>query len=52
MQTFWKWIHVITLGFDLGQFKQKVAIAKLDNIDIHKDNPSVLYHNDVRASNN
>lgn len=45
-------IHVITLGFDLGQFKQKVAIAKLDNIDIHKDNPSVLYHEDVRASNN
>ena len=45
-------IHVITLGFDLGQFKQKVAIAKLDNIDIHKDNPSVLYYDDVRASNN
>ena len=45
-------IHVITLGFDLEQFKQKVAIAKLDNIDIHKDNPSVLYHDDVRASNN
>ena len=45
-------IHVITLGFDLGQFKQKIAIAKLDNIDIHKDNPSVLYHNDDRTSNN
>lgn len=37
-------IHVITLGFDLEQFKQKVAIAKLDNIDIHKDNPTVLYY--------
>lgn len=45
-------IHVITLGFDLGQFKQKVAIAKLDNIDIHKDNPSILYYEDVRVSNN
>ena len=46
-------IHVITLGFDLGQFKQKVAIAKLDNIDIHKDNPSVLYYDDItRASDN
>ena len=45
-------IHVITLGFDLEQFKQELAIAKLDNIDIHKDNPSVLYHDDVRASNN
>ena len=40
-------IHVITLGFDLEQFKQKIAIAKLDNIDIHKDNPSVLYYDDI-----
>ena len=37
-------IHVITLGFDLAQFKQKLAIAKLDNIDIHRDNPTVLYY--------
>ena len=37
-------IHVITDPFDLEQFKQKVAIAKLDNIDIHKDNPTVLYY--------
>lgn len=37
-------IHVITDPFDLEQFKQKVAIAKLDNMDIHKDNPTVLYY--------
>ena len=37
-------IHVITLGFDLEQFKQELAIAKLDNIDIHKDNPTILYY--------
>ena len=37
-------IHVISDPFDLEQFKQKVAIAKLDNIDIHKDNPTVLYY--------
>lgn len=37
-------IHVITDPFDLEQFKQKVAIAKLDNIDIHKDDPTVLYY--------
>lgn len=37
-------IHVITLGFDLEQFKQGLAIAKLDNIDIHKDNPTILYY--------
>lgn len=46
-------IHVITLKFDLDQFKQKLAIAKLDNIDIHKDNPSILYYDDIaRTSNN
>ena len=45
--------HALTKGFDLEQFKQKIAIAKLDNIDIHKDNPSVLYYDDItRASNN
>lgn len=37
-------IHVITLGFDLEQFKQELAIAKLDIIDIHKDNPTILYY--------
>lgn len=37
-------IHVITLGFGLEQFKQELAIAKLDNIDIHKDNPTILYY--------
>ena len=37
-------IHVITDPFDLGQFKQELAIAKLDNIDIHRDNPTVLYY--------
>ena len=37
-------IHVITLRFDLEQFKQELAIAKLDNIDIHKDNPTILYY--------
>lgn len=37
-------IHVITDPFDLRQFKQKLVIAKLDNIDIHKDNPTILYY--------
>lgn len=36
--------HALTKGFDLEQFKQKLAIANLDNIDIHKDNPTVLYY--------
>lgn len=37
-------IHVISDPFDLEQFKQKVAMSQLDNIDIHKDNPTVLYY--------
>ncbi len=36
--------HALTKGFDLKQFTQQLAIAKLDNIDIHKDNPTVLYY--------
>lgn len=36
--------HVLTSGFDLEQFKQQLAIEKLENIDIHKDNPTVLYY--------
>ena len=37
-------IHVIIDPFDLEQFKQKVALFQLDNIDIHRDNPTVLYY--------
>ncbi len=37
-------VHALTKGFDLEQFKQKLAIANLDNIDIHKDNPTILYY--------
>lgn len=36
--------HALTKGFDLKQFNQQLAIAKLDSIDIHKDNPTVLYY--------
>lgn len=39
-------IHVISNGFDIEQFKQKLALNKLENIDIHKDNPTVLYYYD------
>lgn len=37
-------IHILTKGFDLEQFKQQLVIEKLANIDIHKDNPTVLYY--------
>lgn len=36
--------HIICKGFDINQFKQKLAIKGLDNIDIHRDNPTVLYY--------
>lgn len=37
-------VHIITTPFDIEQFKQKLAIAQLPNIDIHRDNPTVLYY--------
>lgn len=37
-------VHIITTPFDIEQFKQKLAIVQLPNIDIHKDNPTVLYY--------
>ena len=36
--------HALTKGFDLKQFNQQLDIAKLESIDIHKDNPTVLYY--------
>lgn len=37
--------HLITSKFDLKQFFQKLAINKLDNLDVHKNNPTLLYAN-------
>ena len=36
--------HFITIGFDLQQFQQKLALENLDSIDIQKDNPTLLYY--------
>lgn len=36
--------HLITIGFDVNQFNQKLAIENLDPIDIQKDNPTLLYY--------
>lgn len=36
--------HLITIGFDINQFKQELAINQLDSIDIQKDNPTLLYY--------
>lgn len=36
--------HLITIGFDVQQFNQKLAIKNMDLIDIQKDNPTLLYY--------
>lgn len=38
-------VHLITYGFDINQFKQLLEIEKLSNVDIHKNNPTLLYFN-------
>jgi len=37
--------HLISHGFDRRQFSQKLALYQLDPIDIHGDNPTLLYYN-------
>lgn len=36
--------HLISNGFDRQQFSQKLALYQLDQIDIHDDNPTLLYY--------
>lgn len=36
--------HIITIGFDLHQFKQILIMEKIDVLDVHKDNPTLLYY--------
>lgn len=37
-------IHLITEPFNLNKFYQLLAMYKLENVDIHKDNPTLLYY--------
>ena len=37
--------HLITDKFDKRQFAQELAINNLDQINIHDDNPTLLYYN-------
>jgi len=36
--------HLISNGFDRQQFSQKLALYQLDQIDIHDNNPTLLYY--------
>lgn len=37
-------VHLITEKFDKRQFAQELAINNMDSIDIHDDNPTLLYY--------
>ena len=39
--------HIICNVFDTKQFNHLLKDARLDPIDIHKDNPTLLYYNDI-----
>ena len=36
--------HLISNGFDRQQFSQKLMLYQLDQIDIHDNNPTLLYY--------
>lgn len=36
--------HLISNGFDRQQFSRKLALYQLDQIDIHDNNPTLLYY--------
>ena len=39
--------HLICSGFDTKQFNSLLIDANLSTIDIHKNNPTLLYYNDI-----
>lgn len=41
--------HILCNGFDTKQFNDFLRDAGLDSIDIHKDNPTLLYYNDISS---
>lgn len=41
--------HIICNGFDVKQFQSLLQDTNLENIDIHKNNPTLLYYNDISS---
>lgn len=41
--------HLITSGFDLTQFRLALEEYNLTQVDIHKNNPTLLYFNDLSS---
>ena len=42
--------HLICNGFDTKQFNSLLKDKHLDTIDIHKNNPTLLYYNDLSSN--
>ena len=36
--------HIVCNGFDVNQFQEKLKIQMIEPVDIHKDNPTLLYY--------
>lgn len=41
--------HLITRPFNVHKFKQDLVINQLEDIDIHKNNPTLLYYEEVNV---
>lgn len=40
-------VHLITHGFDTKQYAEKLKLDNIPVADIHKNNPTLLYYNDI-----
>lgn len=41
--------HILCNGFDLNQFSQLIKDNGIDKVDIHKNNPTLLYYHDLSS---
>lgn len=41
--------HIISNGFDSREFKQALVANGIDKVDIHKNNPTLLYYHDLSS---
>lgn len=41
--------HIVCNGFDVNQFNSLLKDKGIDKVDIHKDNPTLLYYNDLSS---
>lgn len=41
--------HIVCNGFDVKQFQEMMKFKMIRPVDIHKDNPTLLYYNDLSS---